>query len=133
MFLCVEYLTLFRNMELKEFIKGTITAIAESVEELNLDLKDQVEVNPKGVHSLGDCKTTTDVLVNVLEYHEGTITPKWCTLIQNIEFNLVITEAKSNQKGGGLRIEVFSAGVNTKKEIENMNTVKFSIPISLKK
>lgn len=36
-------------MELKNFIKGTITAISESVTELNEELSDKIAVSPSNV------------------------------------------------------------------------------------
>lgn len=119
-------------MELKEFIKATITAIAESVEELNNELKEKAIVNPKEVRMLND-SSQTDRLLHVLEYGHAVGSINDGRLVQDIEFNLAITEAQRNEKGAGIRIEVISAGVNNKKEIENINTVKFSIPVAFLK
>jgi hypothetical protein len=110
-------------MELKEFIKATITAISESIEDLNKKLENKANINPKSVNMLDRSgKSQTDRLINVLGYGKDGV--PYGSLIQYVEFNLAITEAKEKEKGGGIRIEVINAGVNSKKEIENINTVK---------
>ena len=118
-------------MELKEFIKATITAIAESVEELNNEIADKVVVNPKHIGFLDESYGRSDKLVEVIERNNNNKITKGY-IIQDVEFNLVITEVKKNEKGTGLSIEVFNAKINTKKGTENTNTVKFSIPVAFK-
>jgi hypothetical protein len=112
-------------MELKEFIKGTITAISQSIEELNKEHGDKIVVNPGSltIHSESSNK-------EILSFSRTINGKTDRSRIQDIEFNLVISEANRNEKGGGLSIEVFKAGINNKKEIENNNTVRFSIPVA---
>lgn len=118
-------------MELKEFIKATITTIAESIEELNDEIGDKVMVNPKNIDMI-DRDGRNDKLVSVLAYGaQGNI--KDARLIQEIEFNLAISEAKVNDAGGGLNIKVFSAEVNKGNAKQNANTVKFTIPVAFLK
>lgn len=113
-------------MELKEFIKATITTIAEAIEELNDELSDKVVVNPHNARML-DKDSQTDKLVCILEGKNNE------RLIQYIEFNLTISDVSERTSGGGLVISVFKADVNGKKGTENNNTVKFSIPVAFLK
>lgn len=114
-------------MELKDFIKGTVTAISESITELNEELGDKASVSPSNFKWDGDNAlpdkglVVTTKIINKKEHVRQVI---------DVEFNLSITEVKSNVKGGGVKIKVVDAGVNSKKEIENFNTVKFSIPVA---
>lgn len=108
-------------MELKDFIKGTITAITESVQELNNELSDSgVVVNPNWARF--------EENISKMIYNPN---GKDRCIIQEIEFNLSITEATSANTGGGIKIAVISGGINNSDKIENFNTVKFSIPIVL--
>lgn len=108
-------------MELKDFIKGTITAIAESVKELNEELSTVgVVVNPRSAMFEGN--------INKMIHQSNGVAS---SLIHEIEFNLSVTQAKDTEAGGGIKIFVLSGGLNDKTKIENLNTVKFSIPIVL--
>jgi hypothetical protein len=112
-------------MELKEFIKATITSISESIEDLNTELNGKVVVNPGTVeiHS----QSSDREILSTVKTVDGKVEAR---RVLDVEFNLVISEVKKNEKGGGLSIEVFKAGINNKKEMENHNTVKFSIPVA---
>ena len=52
-------LTLIKVMELKEFIKGTIKAIVESVEDLNKELEGKVVINPNVAMQANNIKANT--------------------------------------------------------------------------
>lgn len=108
-------------MELKDFIKGTVTAIAESVLELNNELSNLgVIANPNSARFTGD-------LSKMIYNPDG----EDKSIIHEIEFNLSITEGSSTDTEGGIKIAVINGGINNKEKIENLNTVKFSIPIVL--
>lgn len=112
-------------MELKDFIKGTITAISQSICELNIEFSDKIVVNP-GTIEIHNHSSDRELLSTNRIFDGKTEARR----VLDVEFNLVISEAKKNEKGGGFSIEVFKAGINNKKEIENHNTVKFSIPVA---
>ena len=119
-------------MELKEFIKATITAVAESIEELNEDknLVKKAIVNPKELNPLGD-KTQSDKLIYRIERGLGEDTSQ--RIIQDIKFNLAVTEAEETGKDGGVRLKVVDFSMNNKTELKNVNMVKFFIPVAFLK
>lgn len=104
-------------MELKDFIKGTISDIALAINELNKELSDiGLTVNPK------DASNSNNSFVRLNGNDDE-------RAIKEIEFNLSISVSDSTERGGGLKINVVSAGIN--KETSNcaISTVKFSIPV----
>lgn len=118
-------------MELKEFIKATITAVAESIDELNQEISEIATVNPKVVRPL-DSQAHTDKLINAIKVRsDGYVLDG--RFIQDIEFNLAVTETKSNEKGGGVILQVVNAKLKDRKKKEHVNTVKFSIPVAFLK
>lgn len=112
-------------MELKEFIKATITSIGESIGELNKEFNGKIIANPDNMYIHHE-SSGKEILTTNRDIDGEVETRR----ILDIEFNLVISEVKKDEKGGGLSIEVFKAGINNKKEMENHNTVKFSIPVA---
>ena len=118
-------------MELKEFIKATITAIAESIDELNGELEGKAVVNPKSV-DLVNKHAHNDSLIYVLRYgaHDNIADGR---LIKEVEFNLVVSDAVKTKKGVSLNVNIASAGIANTKGGENVNTVKFSIPVAFMK
>lgn len=109
-------------MELKEFIKDTVTQIADAVTELNGgDSKYQLTVNPIG--SLFDSNDSA------LRKSRQT-----CR-ITNIDFDLSLVV--SENKGSGAKVGVFAsiigAGVSANENTQNeyVSKIKFSLPVSL--
>jgi len=110
-------------MELKDFIKGSITSIVESIGELNEELKDKGVIIAPG---------DGDILIN-----GNPVNPVYTTkpkegrreLIYNIDFNLSVTESKSYKAGGDAKIYVIGGGLSKKTGIESLNNIKFSIPV----
>lgn len=106
-------------MELKDFIKATITGIVSAVNDLNGELQDVgAIVDPH--------QATFEGSINKMIYNPKGVTP---SLIHEVEFNLTITEMKQSKADGGLKIKVVDIGTGKATGIENTNTVRFSIPV----
>lgn len=102
-------------MELKDFIKGTISDIALAINELNEEYRDKgILVNPANCH---------DISKGVSETGDG-------RLIRDIEFNLVISASNTTSAGGGLKINVLKAGIDNQINNSTLSTIKFSVPVA---
>lgn len=100
-------------MELKDFIKGTIADISQAIEELNNDFGDSgLVVNPDPDSHI-----------------DGTVYYSDSRVIQNIDFNLSISVSDTKEKGGGVKINVLNAGINSEVNNRSVSTIKFSIPV----
>lgn len=109
-------------MELKDFIKATITGIVAAVNELNEDLKETgAIVDPHSARFEGDG-------INKMIY-ENPDKLKAGSLIHEIEFNLTVSEMNRTDGKAGVAIKVIDAGILNKTGTESQNTVKFSIPV----
>ena len=99
------------NMELKDFIKGTISDIAMAIKELNDEVSDTgLLVNPDNHEQ--------DKAGNSSFIGDGRI-------IKDIEFNLSLSASDTTEAGGGLKINVLRAGISN----ETVSTIRFSIPV----
>lgn len=109
-------------MELKEFIKNTITSISAAIIESQEELKDDgVIVNPEKV----EIGKTGEKLLR----HDG-----W-RYIQNLEFDIMIAVEEKKETGGKGELKiagVISAGGGLVDENLNKNAsrLKFSIPVA---
>lgn len=104
-------------MELKDFIKGTISDIANSVIELNDEFKDMdIVINPIA-ETVGGQK-------EYIYYTDG-------RQIRDIEFNLSVAASETKEVGGGLHINVLKAGINNESNNQTVSTLKFSISLVL--
>jgi len=110
-------------MELKDFIKNSITAISEGIIEAQLELKDKnVIINPE---KLGTGKTGEKLLLS-----DG-----W-RYTQELEFEILVNTEESNTLAGGGKLtilKVVSVGIDSKsdKDFSNSNKLKFKIPVAL--
>lgn len=102
-------------MELKEFIKGTVSSIANAVTELNEEMKDTgLKVNPeRGGH------------------FDGTVYDNDNHVIHNIKFDLQITAAEKSEAGGGIKINVLKAGISSATNDQTVSTIHFSLDVVL--
>lgn len=107
-------------MELKDFIKATITGIVSAVDELNNEFKDiGAIVDPHRARFEGN--------IDKMVYNEPG--SKFGSLIHEVEFSLTVAEMKQSSKDGGIKIKVIDAKIESATGKENLNTVKFSIPV----
>ena len=102
-------------MELKDFIKGTISDIALAIKELNAEHgSDGLLVNPRGCYSIPNAfASTADD-----------------RLVKDMEFNLSIGASDTTEAGGGLKINVLKAGISNETNNSTISTVRFSIPVA---
>lgn len=104
-------------MELKDFIKGTISDIAIAIKELNEEKSDiGLLVNPNNYDRI------TKAVFSMIE--DGRIA-------KDIEFNLSISASDTMETGGGIKINVLKAGINNETNNSTISTIKFSIPVVL--
>lgn len=102
-------------MELKEFIKETISSIADAVYELNEEKSENgLIVNPSKIKWKGE---NNDL------YEDGRI-------IRNIEFNLSVQASDKNGTGIGLKINIVNAGIGNETTNSTTSTISFSIPVA---
>lgn len=102
-------------MELKDFIKATIRDISEAVTELN------EEMNESGL------------LVNPMPETapEDTMYAPGNRIIQQIDFNVSVTTSDRTEKGGGLKVYVANANLNSQTGHEATSTISFHIKVAL--
>lgn len=104
-------------MDLKNFIKETISSINGAVKELQENRISNEEINPVNVRKAG--RVMTD---------DGDIS------LSEIEFNVVLSdeESKSGKKGIGVWLASIGGGLQESNDsnIKSATSIKFSIPIS---
>ena len=104
-------------MNIKDFIKETISDISDAVRELNTEKgKDGLIVAPAGY------KHIEKVPYLKLNYER---------IVEMIEFNLAVTVSDKSNTGGGLKISVINAGINNEAATSCCSTIRFSIPVVL--
>lgn len=118
-------------MNLKEFIKGTITEISSAISECNAELTDNCTiVNPRNVHgSDRDFEKVYGYLV------KETGEKKFRRPVHLVNFDVAVTATDKTGTKGGIGIAVGSIGLGAqgKSEAENVSFSKltFSIPVAL--
>jgi hypothetical protein len=109
-------------MDLKDFIKNTISSISEAILESQDELKDKgVIVNPEKVE-IG--KTGEKLLRN-----DG-----W-RYIQNLEFDILVAVEDKQESGGKGELKIagivgIGGGLSDENLNKNSNRLKFSIPVA---
>lgn len=111
-------------MELKEFIKEAISAIAEATKELQQTYeKDGVVINPPSAQSGSD----------VFQEDSTNYTFR---RVQNVEFDVALTvgEAKGESGKGGLKVFSVELGgsIQKDKSSEQVSRVRFTVPLTLR-
>jgi hypothetical protein len=114
-------------MNLKEFIKETITEISNAITECNTELSDAgAIINPRHVH----CSSTSDKVYGYLAEKKEKLRP-----VHVIHFDVAVTATdKTGTKGGiGIAVGCIGLGSQGKSEAENVSFSKltFSIPVAL--
>lgn len=101
-------------MDLKEFIKTSVSQISEAIVELNGGRQDfPLTVNPvatsmeKGVH---------------IYNHKG-----WFCHVSELRFHVAVTEARSQENGVGASIKVLGIKQKNGREDENLTTIDFPV------
>jgi len=111
-------------MDLKEFVKETIAAIADATMELQEEYEDrQVLVNPPAPHSGSDV------------YQEGSASFTF-RRVRDVEFDVALTVGSEARGKGKAGIKILSAEIGGGAEMARtkgqVSRVKFSIPLSLR-
>ena len=102
-------------MELKDFIKTTVSDIAGAVTELNAELGcTGLQVNPLQDNHVGGTRYNCDG-----------------QQIQDIEFNLQITAIEKSEAGGGLKINVLKADMSKGSSDQTVSSIRFSLSVVL--
>lgn len=101
-------------MEIKEFVKETISEISDAINELNHEKSNiGLIVAPSKIGFYGrSCSRYDDN--RTIEY---------------IEFNLSVTVSDKNETGGGIMISIAKAGINNESTNSSTSTIKFTIPV----
>ena len=100
-------------MELKDFIKSTITQIKESVEELNEEFEEgKAIVNPLYAKSLNRSANVTDI---------------------DFDLSLSVTETDGKEGKIGIMSSIIGMGASSKSDNQNISTnrIQFTIPVML--
>lgn len=100
-------------MDIKDFVKATITSVIDAVNEINSEKKG-VTVCPENLTLKGENNCFTS---------DG-------RLVKNIDFDLCVTDGIESDTGAGVKISIFKVGVDSKTSNEAVNRIKFSIPIA---
>lgn len=101
-------------MDIKDFIKETISGISDAIQELNSEKhQDGLVVSPSKFSSRGG---------TCAKYEDG-------RPVERIEFNLNVIVTDKTGGGGGVRISIVEAGINTESVNSSNSTIKFSIPV----
>lgn len=123
-------------MDLKDFIKETITQIGESIVEIQEHFdKEEIDaiINPREIQKSGNPNypalySTTSYGINFVEYEKKDV-PR---IVNDIEFNVAVTVEQDDTKGVGGKLKVFGAGIgaeaNQVNKLANVSNVKFKIP-----
>lgn len=128
-------------MDLKDFIKETITQIGESIVEIQEHFNDKnidAIVNPREIEKSNNSnypaqyKTThtTGITIETIKTETKKNAPR---IVDNIEFDVAVTVEQDDKKGVGGKLKVFGAGIgaeaNQVNKLANVSTVKFKIPL----
>lgn len=98
-------------MDLKDFVRDTLTQIIEGVTEAQSSTQEGTSVNPVG--------------------HGAVPSPSWGhTPIQDVEFDVAVTTTEETGAGGG--ITVFGVGVGAKMSdlSSSVSRIKFRVPVA---
>lgn len=100
-------------MELKEFIKATVSDIAQAVKELNEELADTgLVVNPGG-----------------LDIPRDTVSLDSSRLVKEIDFQVLVSAHK--ESGGSFHIQVVGLEMGNQSQAGTVSTIHFAIPVLL--
>jgi hypothetical protein len=109
-------------MDLKDFIKNTITSISTAI------LESQEELSEKGV-------IVNPEKVEIGKSGEKLLRSDGWRYVQNLEFDILVAaeEGEGSKGSGGLKVAgVFSIGgdISESNKLQNSNKIKFSIPVA---
>lgn len=100
-------------ISLKDFVKGTISDIAEAIRELNTG--DDLVVNPYDRKFPNGCQEKSMAGNNAY--------------ISYVEFNVEVVSSKSAKNEGGITIRVLNGNIGKNQSNETSSTVRFTLPV----
>jgi len=111
-------------MELKEFIKSTISSISEAIEETQNELgKKNVLVNPEYIHKTGENS-----------FRLGSKSNGYKPIL-DIQFDVKVeaSETKNTGAGAGITASILNVAGSKSKDSNNkeVSSIKFNLPIAL--
>lgn len=98
-------------MELKDFIAASLEGIADGIIESSIRLSDKGFIVSPSIRRVNDRST------------------EHISLVHDIEFNVFVEESNEIKGEGKAGIQVFSAGINNKKEGKQGTSLSFKIPV----
>nr|DAV72887.1 MAG TPA: hypothetical protein [Caudoviricetes sp.] len=98
-------------MELKDFIAASLEGIADGIIESSIRLSDKGFIVSPSIGRVNDRST------------------EHISLVHDIEFNVFVEESNEIKGEGKAGIQVFSAGINNKKEGKQGTSLSFKIPV----
>ena len=111
-------------MDLKEYIKSTITQISEAVEELNAELQNGTVVNPTPISGQDNVKTS-----QIIEYGNKRHP------VTEIDFKILTNVSDSQEHGGKVNVAAGIIGMGGRKVSSEANedesTISFSLSVCL--
>lgn len=112
-------------MELKDFVKATVTAVTSAVTELQSELAPSgaVIAPASGVPAVPGGYSGSDLFCQVRGEPRG--------LIREIRFDLFVAESENKSASGGIRINVIKAGAGASRDTSTYSRVSFSLPVVL--
>ena len=107
------------KMELKDFIKGVVSDVVNSIIELNDELKGtDAIVSPRGVAYNGQQDKGVCVTRN-----------NGSNAVHQIFFNVLVESSKEREKSGGVSIKVLGGSIENTDQYKQGTEIKFSIPV----
>ncbi|WP_077753600.1 hypothetical protein [Shewanella psychrophila] len=114
-------------MELKDFIKTSITEICFAIEEANKELADSEAIVNPGSIQVNSEESQAYGRQSTKAVHEER------KLVQKIDFDIAVQAQEGEKAGGGAKISIASIGIGasaeTTSQSKSESRLKFSIPI----
>jgi len=114
-------------MNLKDFIKESLSQIAEGIASADADvIKQGGAINPRDVIISSDIKGAYGIFA---DDQKG----KFRRIVQSIQFDVVVSAVESEQTKGGIGIHVGYVGFGGTEKSDSQNSsesrIKFSVPM----
>ncbi len=114
-------------MELKDFIKTSLTEICLAIDEANNELRDsEAVINPSSIQINSEDSQAYGRQSTKAIHEERKV-------VQKIDFNVAVYAQEAEKAGGGAKISIASIGIGANAEIASSNKsetrLRFSIPV----
>ena len=114
-------------MELKDFIKTSLTEICRAIEEANKELADsEAIINPGCIQINSDESQAYGRQSNKAVHEERKV-------VQKVDFDVAVYAQEGEKAGGGAKISIASIGIGANAEVTSASKsetrLKFSVPV----